>query len=107
MTKEAIQIESRDLNLWYSDAQALKNVSMNAPENKVAAVIGTSGRGKSTFIRCINRTNDLTKDGHIARTLAVKSEVTLFDESASAFDPISTARIADRGLYHRQVWIGR
>ncbi|NIA03653.1 MAG: ATP-binding cassette domain-containing protein [Nitrospirae bacterium] len=48
---EDIEIESRDLNLWYGDAQALKNVSMNVPENKVTAVIGPPGCGKSTFIR--------------------------------------------------------
>ena len=69
MTKEAIEIESRDLNLWYGDAQALKNVSMDIPENKVTAVIGPSGCGKSTFIRCINRMNDLIKDCRITGEL--------------------------------------
>ena len=69
MTKEAIEIESRDLNLWYGDAQALKSVSMDIPENKVTAVIGPSGCGKSTFIRCINRMNDLIKDCRITGEL--------------------------------------
>ena len=69
MTKEDIQIESRDLNLWYGDAQALKSVSMDIPENKVTAVIGPSGCGKSTFIRCINRMNDLIKDCRITGEL--------------------------------------
>ena len=50
MTQEAIEIES---------AQALKSVSMDIPENRVTAVIGPAGRCKSTFIRCINRMNDL------------------------------------------------
>ena len=48
---EDVEIESRDLNLWYGDAQALKSISMDIPENKVTAVIGPSGRCKSTFIR--------------------------------------------------------
>ena len=61
MTEKDIQIESRDLNLWYGDAQALKNISLAMPENKVTAIIGPSGCGKSTFIRCINRMNDLIK----------------------------------------------
>ncbi len=69
MTEKGIQIESRDLNLWYGDAQALKSVSMDIPENKVTAVIGPSGCGKSTFIRCINRMNDLIKDCRITGEL--------------------------------------
>ncbi|MEA1870130.1 MAG: phosphate ABC transporter ATP-binding protein PstB [Euryarchaeota archaeon] len=69
MTEKNIQIESRDLNLWYGDAQALKSVSMDIPENKVTAVIGPSGCGKSTFIRCINRMNDLIKDCRITGEL--------------------------------------
>ncbi|RZN38304.1 MAG: ATP-binding cassette domain-containing protein [Methanosarcinales archaeon] len=59
MTEKSIQIESHDLNLWYGDAQALKNVSMDMPANKVTAVIGPSGCGKPTFLRYINRMNDL------------------------------------------------
>ncbi len=69
MTKEEIKIESRDLNLWYGDAQALKSISMDIPENKVTAVIGPSGCGKSTFLRCINRMNDLIKDCRITGEL--------------------------------------
>ncbi len=66
---EDIEIESRDLNLWYGDVQALKNVTIAVPENKVTAVIGPSGRCKSTFIRCINRMNDLIKDCRITGEL--------------------------------------
>ncbi len=69
MTEKDIQIESRDLNLWYGDAQALKSISMDIPENKVTAVIGPSGCGKSTFLRCINRMNDLIKDCRITGEL--------------------------------------
>ena len=69
MTEKNIQIESRDLNLWYGDAQALKSVSMDMPGNKVTAVIGPSGCGKSTFIRCINRMNDLIKDCRVTGEL--------------------------------------
>ena len=69
MTQKAIEIESRDLNLWYGDAQALKSISMDIPENKVTAIIGPSGCGKSTFIRCINRMNDLIKDCRVTGEL--------------------------------------
>jgi phosphate transport system ATP-binding protein len=58
---EDIEIESRNLDLWYGSVQALKDVSISIEKNKVTALIGPSGCGKSTFIRCINRMNDLIK----------------------------------------------
>jgi phosphate transport system ATP-binding protein len=56
---EDIEIETKNLNLWYGDKQALKNINMKIPEEKVTAVIGPSGCGKSTLIRCFNRMNDI------------------------------------------------
>jgi len=53
------KIEVNNLNLWYGDNHALKDISMKIPENLITAFIGPSGCGKSTFIRCINRMNDL------------------------------------------------
>jgi phosphate transport system ATP-binding protein len=55
-------IEVEDLNLWYAEKQALKNISMQIPKKSVTALIGPSGCGKSTFIRCLNRMNDLIKN---------------------------------------------
>jgi len=52
-------IEVRNLSLWYGDSQALTNVSMGFPRNKVTALIGPSGCGKSTLLRTINRMNEL------------------------------------------------
>ncbi|HOI68365.1 MAG: phosphate ABC transporter ATP-binding protein PstB [Methanothrix sp.] len=52
-------MESRNLNLWYGDNHALKDISIGIPENQITALIGPSGCGKSTFIRCLNRMNDL------------------------------------------------
>lgn len=51
-------IETQHLDVYYGDDQALKDVSIDIPENKVTALIGPSGCGKSTFLRCINRMND-------------------------------------------------
>ncbi|MGP8321574.1 MAG: phosphate ABC transporter ATP-binding protein PstB [Methanosarcinaceae archaeon] len=65
METEDIGIESRNLNLWYGSAQALKDISIRIQKNRVTALIGPSGCGKSTFIRCINRMNDLIKGCHI------------------------------------------
>ncbi|MEA1945103.1 MAG: phosphate ABC transporter ATP-binding protein PstB [Euryarchaeota archaeon] len=64
-----IEIKSINLNLWYGDVQALKNITIAIPEKKVTAVIGPSGCGKSTFIRCINRMNDLIKDCRVTGEL--------------------------------------
>jgi phosphate transport system ATP-binding protein len=53
------KIISNNLNLWYGEKQALKDISLEIPEKKITALIGPSGCGKSTFIRCLNRMNDL------------------------------------------------
>lgn len=58
MTNE-YRIVTKDLNLFYGDMQALKNVSIEIPSNKVTAFIGPSGCGKSTFLKTLNRMNDL------------------------------------------------
>ena len=49
----------KDVNAWYGEKQALKNVNFEIPPKSVTAIIGPSGCGKSTFIRCLNRMNDL------------------------------------------------
>jgi len=53
------KIVSNNLNLWYGQKQALKNINLEIPEKKITALIGPSGCGKSTYIRCLNRMNDL------------------------------------------------
>ncbi|MEA2084338.1 MAG: phosphate ABC transporter ATP-binding protein PstB [Thermodesulfobacteriota bacterium] len=48
----------RDVNVYYGDNHAIKNVSIDINRNEVLAMIGPSGCGKSTFVRCLNRMND-------------------------------------------------
>lgn len=55
----SFKIESRNLNLWYGENHALKDISIGIQEKQITALIGPSGCGKSTFIRCLNRMNDL------------------------------------------------
>ncbi len=54
-----IIIECKNLNLWYDDNHALKDINMIVKKNKVTAIIGPSGCGKSTLIRSFNRMNDV------------------------------------------------
>lgn len=54
-----IKIDTRDVNFWYGDFQALKGINMEIEEKSVVAFIGPSGCGKSTFLRIFNRMNDL------------------------------------------------
>ena len=54
-----IKVKVENLNLYYGENHALKNVSMDIQENAVTAFIGPSGCGKSTFLKTLNRMNDL------------------------------------------------
>lgn len=67
-------ITVENLNLWYGEKQALKNVSLKIPRNSVTALIGPSGCGKSTFIRCLNRMNDLVKNCRIEGKVLIENE---------------------------------
>ena len=52
-------ITVKGLNLWYGQTQALKNISIDIPEKSITALIGPSGCRKSTFLKTLNRMNDL------------------------------------------------
>ena len=57
MNKPIITV--RDMNLWYGQTQALKNINIDIPERSITALIGPSGCGKSTFLKSLNRMQDL------------------------------------------------
>lgn len=52
-------ISVKDMCLWYSDHQALKDINIDICENSITSLIGPSGCGKSTFLKTLNRMNDL------------------------------------------------
>ena len=52
------KVNARDVNVYYADNHALKDITIEIPENRVTSFIGPSGCGKSSFLRCINRMND-------------------------------------------------
>ncbi|WEL16210.1 MULTISPECIES: phosphate ABC transporter ATP-binding protein PstB [unclassified Halorhabdus] len=58
-----------DLNVYYGDERAIKDVSMDIPEESVTALIGPSGCGKSTFLRSLNRMNDRIKSARVEGTV--------------------------------------
>ncbi|ERH00910.1 MAG: phosphate ABC transporter, ATP-binding protein [Halonotius sp. J07HN6] len=65
------KLSVEDVNVWYGDDHALKNVSMDIPSESVTALIGPSGCGKSTFLRCLNRMNDRIKAARVEGSVEV------------------------------------
>ncbi|HVP94432.1 MAG TPA: phosphate ABC transporter ATP-binding protein PstB [Methanoregulaceae archaeon] len=65
MTENGHIIAVENLNLWYGETIALRDVTMNIPDKRVTALIGPSGCGKSTLLRCFNRMNDLVESCRI------------------------------------------
>jgi phosphate transport system ATP-binding protein len=64
----------KNMNLFYGEHQALKNINMDIPENEITALIGPSGCGKSSLLKSLNRMNDLVED------CKIDGEIKLFDE---------------------------
>ena len=51
----------KNLNLYYGDFHALKDINLELPKNEISAFIGPSGCGKSTLLKTLNRMNDLVE----------------------------------------------
>lgn len=71
---ETVKIQSEAFNLYYGDFHALKNVSMDIRSHHVTALIGPSGCGKSSFLRSINRMNDLVEGARVEGKLLLDGE---------------------------------
>lgn len=71
---EKICIEVKDVDLYYGEKQALKNINMQIPQQRVSAFIGPSGCGKSTLLRCFNRMNDLVDGVRIEGRIELDGE---------------------------------
>ncbi|MCL2436019.1 MAG: phosphate ABC transporter ATP-binding protein PstB [Lentimicrobiaceae bacterium] len=67
-------IETKNLDFYYGDFQALKSITMEIPEKAVTAFIGPSGCGKSTYLRLFNRMNDLILDTKMTGTIHIDGE---------------------------------
>ena len=64
----------RDVNVWYVDNHAIKNVSLDIGRNEVISMIGPSGCGKSTFLRCLNRMNDTISVARVTGSIKLDDE---------------------------------
>jgi phosphate transport system ATP-binding protein len=82
-------IEVSDVNLYYGAFHAVENVTMTIAPNKVTALIGSSGCGKTTFLRSLNRMHELTPGA------TVKGEITLDGEDiyGAGVDPVQVRRL--------------
>ncbi len=66
-----VKIKTNNLNLWYGQNHALHDINIDLYDNKITALIGASGCGKSTFLRCLNRMNDLVASAKIKGTVVI------------------------------------
>ncbi len=81
-------VTARGLDVYYGDTQALDDVSIQIPANRVTAMIGPSGCGKSTFLRSINRMNDLVDIARVDGELYFQDAEIYADE----VDPVALRR---------------
>ena len=68
------KISTRNLNLYYGENHALKNINLDLYEHKITAFIGPSGCGKSTYLKTLNRMNDLVPGVKIDGTVLLDDE---------------------------------
>ena len=69
-----ITIDAKEVNFYYGDFHALKNITMEMERNTVTAFIGPSGCGKSTFLRLLNRMNDLISGTRLTGEILIDGE---------------------------------
>jgi len=79
---------AKDLSVYYGDFQAVRDVSLDIAGNEITALIGPSGCGKTTFLRCLNRMNDLVDIARIEGSVLYHG-VDLYDQKV---DPVEVRR---------------
>ncbi len=74
MGTNGIKMSARSLNFYYGSVLALKNVSLDMLQNRVTALIGPSGCGKTTFLRCLNRMNDVVEGARVEGEIRIDGQ---------------------------------
>jgi phosphate transport system ATP-binding protein len=87
--RRATTLEVTDLNLYYGDFQAVQDVSMTIEPNQVTALIGSSGCGKTTFLRSLNRMHELTPGARAEGTITLDGQ----DVYGPRVDPVEVRRL--------------
>ncbi|HET7122402.1 MAG TPA: phosphate ABC transporter ATP-binding protein PstB [Solirubrobacterales bacterium] len=82
-------IEARGVNLYYGDFHAVQDVTMKIEPNKVTALIGSSGCGKTTFLRSLNRMHELTPGARVEGEITLDGE----DVYGPGVDPVAVRRL--------------
>jgi len=78
-------METKNLNLYYGDFHALKNINLPIYENRITALIGPSGCGKSSFIRCLNRLIDLVPNARVEGKVLLDGK-NIYDEDVDVVE---------------------
>src|SRR5512134_2933705 len=86
-TREVV-FSTTDLAVFYGDYRAVRDIDLPSLKNEITALIGPSGCGKTTFLRCLNRMNDLIEGARVEGTLLYHG-VDLYDERV---DPVEVRR---------------
>src|SRR3954469_8066414 len=87
--RSAKTLETRGVDLFYGDFQAVEDVSMTIEPNRVTALIGSSGCGKTTFLRSLNRMHELTPGARAEGSIELDGH----DIYASSIDPVQVRRL--------------
>src|SRR5215813_15437295 len=87
--RPAKTIEARGVNLFYGDFHAVEDVTMTIAPNKVTALIGSSGCGKTTFLRSLNRMHELTPGATVKGNIELDGE----DIYGTGVDPVRVRRL--------------
>ena len=66
-----VGVQVEHLNAWFGTTQALKNITMEVPANHATAIIGLSGCGKSTYVRCLNRMHETVPGARAEGTVRI------------------------------------
>jgi phosphate transport system ATP-binding protein len=69
-----VEFSIKDLNIWFDSVQALRNVTMEIPANEILSVIGPSNSGKTTFLRMLNRLNELSANFKMSGRVEFKGQ---------------------------------
>jgi phosphate transport system ATP-binding protein len=79
------RIHVEDLNVWFDDNHAVRNVNMDINGNEITAIIGPSGCGKSTFIRSLNRMNDIILNCQVKGRVII-DDLDIYDKDVDVVD---------------------